>query len=70
MPIMAGVEFIDENGGGGRGEAEEMSNRGWIIASLLMLACGAYFIVDHLPRNQPGISPSRNQTESPDGDKT
>jgi hypothetical protein len=39
---MAGV---DENDGGG-GEAEEMSNRGWKIASLVMLACGAYFIVD------------------------
>jgi hypothetical protein len=61
---MAGV---DENDGGG-GEAEEMSNRGWKIASLVMLACGAYFIVDHLPRNQTGNFPSRNQTESPDGD--
>jgi hypothetical protein len=64
MSIMAGVEFIDENGGG-RGEAEEMSNRGWKIASLVMLACGAYFIVDHLTRNQTGNFPFSKPNREP-----
>jgi hypothetical protein len=62
--MMAGVEFIDESGGGG-GEAEEMSNRGWKIASLVMLACGAYFIVDHHPRNQSGDFPFSRPNREP-----
>jgi hypothetical protein len=46
-------------------EGEKMSNRGWIITTLLMLTLGVYFIAYHHPRDEAAGLTISNETEGP-----
>jgi hypothetical protein len=45
-----------------------MSNRGWVIATLIMLALGVYFISNHHPRGEAAGLTISEEIERSNGD--